>query len=203
MPSAGEISQLAVAHLESAANPIVSFGQGCEGEPLLQTEVIEDSIKRIRSATPRGTVNLNSNASLPKNVDRIARAGLDSMRVSLNSAQEIFYTRYYRPLNYQFSDVLESIDIMKQANRFVSLNYFILPGLTDSVAEFEALCHLLTAHKPDFIQLRNLNMDPEWYLSSLELQATDQPLGIRRWLKMLKSEFPSLKFGYFNPQVMQ
>lgn len=203
VPSAGEISQLAVAHLESAENPIVSFGQGCEGEPLLQTEVIKESIVRIRNSTSNGTINLNSNASLPESVNRLAQTGLDSIRVSLNSAQEIYYNRYYRPKNYQFADVLQSIDIMKQANRFVSLNYFILPGLTDSVAEFDALCHLITTHKPDFIQLRNLNMDPEWYLNSLKFPSSNEPLGIRRWLDMVKSEFPSLKFGYFNPQVVQ
>lgn len=202
VPSSGEISQLAVAHLESAANPIVSFGQGCEGEPLLQTEVIDESIHQIRRLTSRGTINLNSNASLPGSVSRLAQAGLDSIRVSLNSAQKTFYTRYYRPKNYQFEDVLQSIDIMKQAKRFVSLNYFILPGLTDSQAEFDALCHLLTTHKPDFIQLRNLNMDPEWYLNSLKFQSTAEPLGIRRWLDMLKTQFPALKFGYFNPQVV-
>ncbi|MFW2367502.1 MAG: radical SAM protein [Desulforhopalus sp.] len=203
VPSAGEISQLAVSHLESADNPIVSFGQGCEGEPLLQTEVIEESIRRIRTSTARGTVNLNSNASLPANVKRLARAGLNSIRVSLNSAQEIYYTRYYRPKNYLFDDVLESIDIMKQASRFVSLNYFILPGLTDSVAEFDALCRMISNHKPDFIQLRNLNMDPEWYLDSLQFQPGDEPLGVLAWLDMLKAEFPALKFGYFNPQVIQ
>ena len=70
------------------------------------------------------------------------------------------------------------------------------------MAEFDALCHLITTHKPDFIQLRNLNMDPEWYLNSLQFQSSSEPLGIRRWLDMVKSEFPSLKFGYFNPQVV-
>ncbi len=43
VPSAGEISQMAVAHLEAAENPIVSFGQGCEGEPLLQSRSHRES----------------------------------------------------------------------------------------------------------------------------------------------------------------
>ncbi|MGW8193097.1 MAG: radical SAM protein [Desulforhopalus sp.] len=201
VPTATEISQLAVPHLQQSDNPIVSFGQGCEGEPLLQEKVIEESIQRIRSKTLRGTINLNSNASLPERVGRLARTGLDSIRVSLNSAQKIYYNRYYRPQHYQFSDVLRSIDTMKDNNRFVSLNYFILPGFTDSEPEFEALCNLLHVHGPDFIQLRNLNMDPEWYLHSIKFNETTKSLGIRRWLDLLKSEFPSLKFGYFNPQV--
>lgn len=201
VPSAGEISQIAISHLETAENPIVSFGQGCEGEPLLQAKVIEKAIERIRSKTPRGTINLNSNSSLPLSVKRLAQAGLDSLRVSLNSAQERYYTPYYRPKNYTFSDVLASIDTMKENGRFVSLNYFILPGFTDSAQEFDALCNLIKTHHPDFLQLRNLNMDPEWYLQSLALAEDTQSLGIRHWFTLLRQEFPALRFGYFNPQV--
>jgi wyosine [tRNA(Phe)-imidazoG37] synthetase (radical SAM superfamily) len=201
VPSAGEISQMAIPHLETADNPIVSFGQGCEGEPLLQAAVIEKAIQNIRSKTSRGTINLNSNSSLPMSVKRLAQAGLDSLRVSLNSAQEIFYTPYYRPKNYSFSDVTKSIDAMKESGRFVSLNYFILPGFTDSVQEFEALCTLIGHHHPDFIQLRNLNMDPEWYLKSLALTKDTKALGIRQWFELLQKEFATLRFGYFNPQV--
>lgn len=201
VPTAREIGELAIAHLENAENPIVSFGQGCEGEPLLQAEVIERAIRLIRSRTSRGTINLNSNSSLPDKVERLADAGLDSIRVSLNSVQEIFYNRYYRPQNYSFGDVVRSIDVMKSRNRFVSLNYFILPGFTDSPPEYEALCRLLREHSPDFIQLRNLNMDPEWYLNSMALPKDSQPIGIRRWLSLIRQEFPALRFGYFNPQV--
>lgn len=199
VPSAREICEVAVPHLEAADNPIVSFGQGCEGEPLLQAEVIGQAIRLIRSATSRGTINLNSNSSLPDSVASLARTGLDSIRVSLNSAQEIYYNRYYRPQNYSFADVMRSIDVMKENGRFVSLNYFILPGFTDSEQEFTALSQLLRTHRPDFIQLRNLNIDPEWYLRSLSFPEKAQALGIRRWLSRLREEFPVLRFGYFNP----
>jgi wyosine [tRNA(Phe)-imidazoG37] synthetase (radical SAM superfamily) len=201
VPSAHEISEIAIAHLDTAENPIVSFGQGCEGEPLLQTGVIEKAIGRIRDTTSRGTINLNSNSSLPLCVKRLAQVGLDSLRVSLNSAQEEFYDRYYRPKNYSFSDVGKSIDVMKECGRFVSLNYFIHPGFTDSVREFDALCTLIRLHHPDFIQLRNLNMDPEWYRQSLGLTNDVKTLGIRQWFNQLQKEFPGLRFGYFNPQV--
>ena len=33
--------------------------------------------------------------------------------------------------------------------------------------------------------------------------AAGESLGIRRWLAMVQAEFPSLKFGYFNPQVVE
>ncbi|MEN8188941.1 MAG: radical SAM protein [Thermodesulfobacteriota bacterium] len=200
-PTPAEIAEMAVAHLESAPRPIVSFGQGCEGEPLLEAETIEKAISLIRRQTGRGTVNLNSNSSLPEAVDRLAAAGLDSLRVSLNSAQEPFHQRYYRPKNFSFGDVKESIRNMKKRDKFVSLNYFILPGLTDSVEEYEALSTLIDETRPDFIQLRNLNMDPEWYLEVIKFSSDHSPISIRRWLKRLKKRFPWLGFGYFNPYL--
>lgn len=201
VPTPKELCQIAIPHLETADNPIVSFGQGCEGEPLLQAPTIEQTILGIREKTARGTINLNSNSSLPHEVERLAQTGLDSLRVSINSAQKKYYDRYYRPINYVFSDVMQSIDAMKQQDRFVSLNYFVLPGFTDSTGEFDALCRLIDKHQPDFIQLRNLNMDPEWYFNSLSLPENQQCMGIRTWLQTIKNHFPSLKFGYFNPQV--
>jgi len=201
VPSAQEIAEIAIPHLENAPRPIVSFGQGCEGEPLLQASLVEQAIRLVRKRTPAGVINLNSNASLPNAVSSLAAAGLDSIRVSMNSAQETYYNRYYRPLNYTFDDVLASIVEMKSAGKFVSLNYFILPGFTDSHEETDALCALIKNTGPDFIQLRNLNIDPDWYRTTLELSERFDRYGIRKWLHYLKRQFPRLKFGYYNPYV--
>ena len=57
-PTAGEIVEYTVAHLEQAPFPIVSFGQGCEGEPLLMWETIEAAIQQIRRFTSRGSINI-------------------------------------------------------------------------------------------------------------------------------------------------
>ncbi|MCI5147206.1 MAG: radical SAM protein, partial [Candidatus Electrothrix sp. AR3] len=73
IPTAQEIAEIAVPHLQNAARPVVSFGQGCEGEPLLQEATIEKAIRLIRRQTDRGTINLNSNASLPDSVERLAQ----------------------------------------------------------------------------------------------------------------------------------
>ncbi|CAG37595.1 radical SAM protein [Desulfotalea psychrophila] len=199
VPTPAEISELAIAHIIAAERPIVSFGQGCEGEPLMQADTIGKAIKRIRAATPLGTINLNSNASLPDSIQHLIECGLDSLRVSMNSAQEKYYNNYYRPKGYTFSDVKQSIVNMKNAGRFVSLNYFILPGITDSEDEFKAFCAFLHEKEPDFIQLRNLNMDPEWYLSEIGFDKNAKTMGIPNWLAALKKEFPKLRFGYFNP----
>jgi pyruvate-formate lyase-activating enzyme len=199
VPQVSEITEIAVAHLNDAPGAIVSFGQGCEGEPLLQASVLEKAIRSIRSKTQRGTINLNSNASLPRKIERLAGAGLDSLRVSLNSARESYHARYYRPVTFSFKDVMESIDVMKKAKKFVSLNYFILPGFTDDPDEFKALCNLIEKHGPDLIQLRNLNMDPDWYLETVQYDPVMPPMGMRLWLAELKRLFPGLRLGYFNP----
>lgn len=199
IPRVKEILEVSVPHLNRAEKPVVSFGQGCEGEPLLQAELLEAAVRDMRRHTAKGTINCNTNGSRPDAVQRLGEAGLDSIRVSLNSARESFYNAYYRPRNYTFADVKDSIRAMKQCGRYVSLNYFILPGFTDSDQETEALMGLLEETKPDFIQLRNLNIDPEWYLEEIGSTAVEPTCGIRNWLKKIRAGFPSLSFGYYNP----
>ncbi len=201
VPTAAEICGVAIPHLQTVDKAIVSFGQGCEGEPLLQTDTIERAIRNIRKKTDRGTINLNSNASIPESVKRLADSGLNSLRVSINSAQEKFHTNYYRPKGFSLQDVCKSIQVMKDADAFVSLNYFILPGVTDSEPELNALRKLLSIFKPDRIQLRNLNMDPEWYLSSIAFNSSTKAIGIKKWLSTIRQEFPKLQFGYYNPSI--
>jgi len=41
----------------------------------------------------------------------VARAGLDSVRISLNSPVRETYTAYYRPKGYGFGDVAESVRV--------------------------------------------------------------------------------------------
>lgn len=201
VPSAQEVSEIALTHIERAERPVVSFGQGCEGEPLLQADLLEEVIRLIRHRNDHGTINLNSNASRPDAVQRLAAAGLNSIRVSLNSARTDHYTRYYRPSGYHFSDVVESIRIMKASGRFVSLNYFILPGFTDAKEETTALFDLIERTGLDFIQLRNLNMDPEWYLEAIHSEPDQHCYGMRAWLSCLQQTFPTLGIGYFNPYL--
>jgi molybdenum cofactor biosynthesis enzyme MoaA len=201
VPTPEEIAEVAVPHLRKASGAVVSFGQGCEGEPLMQARVIENAIRKMRKETSRGTINLNTNASRPEAVEDLARAGLDSMRVSMNSAQRQFYENYFRPIGYGFDDVRQSIRVMKRAGRFVSINYFIFPGLTDSPSELDAFFGLVEELKPDMIQLRNINIDPEYYIDAIGFQHEGRPIGIVRWLKELKKRFPFIRTGYFNPYL--
>ncbi len=199
-PTVPEILDYAVPHLRWASAPIVSFGQGCEGEPLLEAGLIEEAIRAIRKRTRRGVVNLNTNASLPGAVERLCTAGLNSMRVSLNSAQPVFYKAYYRPKTYDFADVCDSIRVAKRHRVWVSLNYLVFPGFTDRSDEVGALRTLVKKYGVDMIQTRNLNIDPAWYAGKLGLRTgTTESSGMMEWVSAMRRNCPEVMLGYFNP----
>ena len=200
VPRPNEIAQVAIHHIRHARRAVVSFGQGCEGEPLLAAEVIEPAIRLIRETTQRGTINMNTNASLPAVLDRLFDAGLDAIRVSMNSVRRASYEAYFRPKNYGFGDVVASIDLAWHKDKFVSLNYLNLPGFTDSEQEAAALLSFLDNHPVHMIQWRNLNFDPVLYWRMMGNSHADSELiGIRTLMKKVQEAFPGLKFGYFNP----
>ncbi|SKA31907.1 Wyosine [tRNA(Phe)-imidazoG37] synthetase, radical SAM superfamily [Chitinophaga eiseniae] len=200
-PTAEEIVEYTVPHLETAPFPIVSFGQGCEGEPLLMWETIRESILEIRKHTPKGSININTNGSKPDAVRALCEAGLNSIRVSLNSAQEKYYTPYYRPNNYKFEDIIESLKVVREFNGWTSINYFVFPGMTDTEEEYEALRTLIRETGLNMIQWRNFNIDPDWYLGKLGITEPGPCMGIKQLQEMIHEEFPDVKFGYFNPPI--
>jgi pyruvate-formate lyase-activating enzyme len=200
VPSPMEIAEVALGHIKRAKNPVVSFGQGCEGEPLTNWKILMEAITLIRSRTSRGTINLNTNASMPGPLENLFDAGLDSIRVSLNSARKDLYTRYFKPMNYSFEDVIESMQVAKEKNKFVSVNYFVFPGITDEAEELEAFTDLRKHTGFDMIQWRNLNIDPDLYLDSMGRELTPA-LGIGTVMDTLKKRYPDLRYGYFNPAL--
>jgi len=199
-PSQDEIVQLAVEHLIQDPKTIVSFGQGCEGEPLTEFKLIAQSIKEIRRQTRMGTINLNTNGSWPGRVRQIIENGLDSIRISLNSARPDFYRAYYRPKNYDFQDVVSSISLSTDSGLYTMLNYLVFPGITDQMEEIDALMDLIKKTGVNFLHLKNLNIDPLLYLD--RMPKTDSPaVGMKKTAEMLKREFPNLTLGYFNQPV--
>ena len=199
-PTPEEIAEVSLSHIERVEHAVVSFGQGCEGDPLLAAAVIEPAIRMIRSATHRGTINMNTNGSKPKVLNRLFDAGLDSIRISLNSVREPFYDAYFRPTGYQFSDVLESLRLVAEKGKFISINYLNCPGFTDSPEEVAALIPFLGTHRINHIQWRNLNFDPMRYWDIMnDVSPHDPPLGMDTLLKRVKTACPDVTFGYFNP----
>ncbi|MBY0535365.1 MAG: radical SAM protein [Chitinophagaceae bacterium] len=200
-PTAEEIVEFTVPHLETAPYPIISFGQGCEGEPLLMWETIREAIIEIRKHTSKGSININTNGSKPDAVQKLCEVGLNSIRVSLNSAQKHIYTAYYRPNNYEFEDIVESLRVVRKNGGWASINYFVFPGMTDTMEEYEALRKLIRDTDLSMIQWRNFNIDPDWYLGKIGVTETGDLLGIHQLMDLIREEFPNVKFGYFNPPI--
>ena len=200
-PFPEEIVEFTVPHLQTAPYPIISFGQGCEGEPLLMWETIRLAIQEIRKHTNRGSININTNGSKPDAVKALCEAGLNSIRVSTNSARKHIYEPYYRPNNYVFEDIVESLKVVRSYGGWASINYFVFPGMTDSVEEYEALRKLIKETDLTMIQWRNFNIDPDWYLGKIGVHDTGEILGVKQLMELIREEFPALKFGYFNPPL--
>lgn len=199
-PKAREIVEIMHLHSKRAKNPVLSFGQGCEGEPLTEASLLTEAVAIFRSEGGRGTVNINTNASLPDTIPDLAKAGLDSIRVSMNSARETVYNSYYRPHGYTFADVCRTIATAREHELFISINYLFFPGINDTESELAALTDLVTQTRPNYIQMRNLSLDPELYLGCVG-EPTESSMGLGNFMKRLKKACPWINYGYFNPYL--
>ncbi|WP_027177523.1 radical SAM protein [Maridesulfovibrio bastinii] len=200
-PTVKEITEVMHVHAKHEKKPIFSFGQGCEGEPLTEAALLHDSIAKYRSDGGKGTININTNGSITESMKPLAKAGLSSIRVSLNSLRKEVYNSYYRPKGYSFDDVSATIELAKSLGVHVSLNYLFFPGISDTEYELEALLEIAKKTKLDFIQLRNLNLDPDLYMEVMEPHEFGPVMGFNNFRKRIKKECPWLKFGYFNPYL--
>jgi len=179
-PNLDEAVRVAVTHLSSSTHvenaprvsrrdswaldggdPIISFGQGCEGEPSLEADLIAQIIAQTRKTVTKGVFNINTNGGFTDGIVKIVDAGLNSARFSIISALPTDFCSYYRPKGYRLDDVGRSIDICMAHGVYVALNLLCLPGYTDRTDQMEALSVFLAKHPVNMIQLRNLNIDPD------------------------------------------
>jgi len=131
----------------------------------------------------------------------LAEVGLSSLRASLNSARSEVYERYYRPHGYSLDDVRRSMKEASKRGVHVAINLLYFPGVTDTELEMEALCDMVNECGVHLIQLRNLNIDPEWYPTFLKGIEFGPSAGLINFQKRLKNAKPDIEFGYFNPWV--
>lgn len=202
IPTVEEVVAVGVAHLEQSDEAIYSFGQGCEGEPLMQARLIEEAVRGIRQRTARGVLNINTNGSQPRALQRIYDAGLDCIRVSTISARKVTYDAYYRPLGYTFEHVKESLRRARDAGVYSSINLLCFPGVIDAEDEVAALVTFLRETGTRLVQLRNLNIDPEVLLPRLPLPE-GQPMGMAALIATLRREVPEVEIGNFTRPVQR
>ncbi len=178
-------ARIAIHHLERVRDGIVSFGQGCEGEPLLRTTAIARAIGKIRARVRTGTINLNTNGSLPKSLQTLIDAGLDAVRISLNSFRPAVYAAYYRPIGYELDNVLESVRRARAGGLRVSLNLLTHPGVTDDAGEVAAMTAFLREVPVALVQTRTLNIDPHRYFALVG--RPKEPFGMRAALSAIRA----------------
>jgi len=198
-PTPEEIAEVGVYHLSVAPDGIVSFGQGCEGEPSLAADNIAAGIRLIREQTKKGQINMNSNSGYTEGVRKIVDAGLDSLRVSIISARDEGYDAYYRA-SYHLDDVKASIRYALDHGVYVSLNLLYFPGYNDRPEELAAWQAFFRELPVQMIQVRNLNLDPDAFLDIMP-EAQGKPVGTKTFLRALHKEFPQLVIGSFSHYV--
>lgn len=198
-PSAEAMAEVGAYHLAHASGrAMVSFGQGCEGEPLTRHRAIAQAIRLIRKATSRGSININSNGSLPNALDALLYEGLDAVRVSLNSAVKDLYECYYQPIGYGWEDVEQSLARARRRRTYIALNLLVFPGVTDRLGEAEALVDLVRRHRIDQVQTRSLAIDPMQYLEAVRGRGAAGPaIGVDQLIRRLKQAAPWLVVGNF------
>jgi molybdenum cofactor biosynthesis enzyme MoaA len=198
-PAAQEMAAMAVYHLTHATGrAMVSFGQGCEGEPLTRYKAIAQAITLIRAQTSRGSININTNGSLTHALATLFDAGLDAVRVSLNSADPELYAAYYNPVKYTWDDVEASIAIAREKKGYVALNLLLFPGITDRKGEVDALLRVIKKYRVDQVQTRSLAIDPMQYLEVADQRgAGGEPIGVRAMLARFKEKAPWVVVGNF------
>jgi pyruvate-formate lyase-activating enzyme len=183
--AAAELADVATHHLERVGDGIVSFGQGCEGEPLLRSVTIARAIERIRKQRSNGTINLNTNGSAPSALARCIDAGLQAVRISLNSFRPSVYAAYYRPLGYTLDDVFATIRLAIERELRVSVNLLTHPGVTDDAEEIAAMESFLREAPVRMVQTRTLNIDPAVYFEAVGRPA--EPLGMRHAIERIRT----------------
>jgi len=196
-PGAPEMAAIGIEHLAQApGRTMVSFGQGCEGEPLTRALEIAEAIRHMREETPRGSININTNGSLPENLGLLIDAGLDACRISLNSAHKDLYEAYYQPNNYGWADVVRSVKLARRRGIYVAINLLTFPCVTDLEGEADKLCELV--QHVDQVQARSLAIDPDQYFEIARLHsAGGKRLGMRELLARLKRARKGLVIGNF------
>ncbi|GAB7387875.1 radical SAM protein [Bacillaceae bacterium] len=195
-PTVDELVEVMLNHLVTAES-IISFGQGCEGEPATQAALITEAIRRVRQQTDMGYININTNAGLTDHIKAIVDAGLDLMRVSIISAIDEHYNAYYRPRGYDLRNVARSLRYAAERGVYTSINYLVFPGVFDREEEMEAMIDFVRQNGVKRIQLRNLNIDPESYLAMIP-KPQGELFGMKRALEIYRAELPGVAIGSYT-----
>ncbi len=196
-PTPVELGDLAAYFLDGGEEAaIVSFGQGCEGEPLTRGRLLVEATRRIHARHPGATIHVNTNGSRPRVLERMIAAGCASVRISAISFTDRIFRAYYRPIGYGLEEVVECGRLMHRAGGQVCLNLLTFPGMTDVPAELEATAAACREMGVDQVQWRTLNVDHDWLVS--RLPELEPGVGMAGALGALRDRLPGVSHGNFT-----
>lgn len=199
-PSAEDLVAVGAQHLERAGKAgspgMVSFGQGCEGEPLLRERQLMRVASELSESFPSATIHINTNGSRPEALRRLMRAGVNSCRISVFSFDQRLFEAYYRPRGYTIDDVLGSCRVAAEMGAQLTINLLTFPGISDSPEEAAGTVRRLLELEVGQLQLRSLNVDPLWLLD--RVPELPPGIGIGRLVDLIRSSVPRLALGNFT-----
>ncbi len=203
-PTSDDLIAVGRQHLRRAAEAgeagMVSFGQGCEGEPLLRERQLLEVARVLRREFPTATIHINTNGSRPSVLRRLFDAGVNSCRISIFSFDQLLFAAYYRPRGYDIDDVMESCRTAARSGAQLTVNLLTFPGISDSPKEVELSIARLGELGVRQLQLRTLNVDPLWLLG--RIPQLDPGIGIDILVERLKASLPLLQLGNFTRPII-
>ena len=202
-PTAEDLIEVGSYHLEGARARgeagMVSFGQGCEGEPLLRERALRQVALELSHRFPGATVHINTNGSRPAALRRLIGAGVNSCRISVFSFRQELFAAYYRPRGYSIADVLECARVARRGGAQLTINLLTFPGVSDTPEEVALTLRMVQDLEVEQVQLRSLNADPLWLMS--RLPALGRGMGLEVLVGTLRQELPSTRLGNFTRPV--
>ena len=199
-PTAEDLIEVGSYHLEGARERgemgMVSFGQGCEGEPILRERALRPVALELSRRFPGSTLHINTNGSRPAAMKRLIRAGVNSCRISVFSFRQELFSAYYRPRGYSIEEVLECARVARRGGAQLTINLLTFPGVSDTAEEIALTSSTLRELEVGQLQLRSLNVDPLWLMS--RLPPLPEGVGIGSMVAALRREVPALRLGNFT-----
>ena len=190
-------------HLGGSDAGIVSFGQGCEGEPLTRDDVLARAVALIRADDPEATIHVNTNGSRPHVLQGLIDAGCNSVRISAISFTDPVFRAYYRPVGYTIEDVIECGRVMSRTGGQVCLDTAHLlraHGFECELDRTAAAVGEMGAHQ---IQWRSLNCDHDWLVDVLAARGLlpEDGIGLAAAYQHLVDRLPGVTHGNFTRPV--
>ena len=183
--TAADVAVVANAHFR-AGGTSVSFGQACEGDPLVLARTIAEAVG-LMTRPDRTEIVIRTNGSSAAALGRVADAGIDHVIVALASVHGPTYERVHAPIGHRWTDVRASLREAASRKLALTIELLSLPGLTDRDTEASALVALL-GELPAGTALLPVDLAADPYALLARLPKDGDTVGIAALLERLRAD---------------